>query len=65
MLHVFDLQLLPDVISACLLELTDGSHSRDRALHELRLNYAGWCHKHRAPELLMFCMPIHQTCAVI
>lgn len=45
LLHVFDLQIIPDVISSVLLELSDGARSRDATLNSLWLKYNQWCHE--------------------
>ena len=46
LLHIVDLQMCSDVISSCLLELSDAAHSpRDVQLQEHRKSYEQWCHQ--------------------
>ena len=47
MLHIMDLQLCHDVISSCLLDLSDFSSPRDRRLQELSAEYEVWCAEQR------------------
>lgn len=42
-LHICDLQIIPDVISSTLLELVDNARSKDQALNAYRIDYEQWC----------------------
>lgn len=41
-LHIFDLQITPDIIASVLLELSDG-FNRDASLKDLYIKYNKWC----------------------
>lgn len=43
MLHVYDLQIVPDAVWSTLLELTDLAPRRQVALSELLGSYTAWC----------------------
>ena len=47
MLHIIDLQLCHDVISSCLLDLSDASSPREKRLQELSAEYEVWCAEQR------------------
>ena len=43
LLHIMDLQLCHDVISSCLLDMSDTSSPRERKLQQLLADYDVWC----------------------
>ena len=47
-LHIVDLQLIPDVVSSTLLELVDNVRAKDAALEGYRLDYERWCTETRS-----------------
>ena len=42
-LHICDLQIIPDALSSALLDLLDGVRAKDAALERYRLDYEKWC----------------------
>lgn len=48
-LHVMDLQILPDSICGCLLDMTDaGAGTRDQRLSDLHMSYIEFCKQQSA-----------------
>ena len=47
LLHIMDLQLCHDVISSCLLDMSDTSSPRERKLQQLLADYEVWCSEQR------------------
>ena len=46
-LHICDLQIIPDAVSSALLDLLDGVRAKDAALQSYRLDYEKWCQENR------------------
>ena len=42
-LHVMDLQVIPDAVASTLLELTDSCKRRQQGLSQLQQQYEAWC----------------------
>ena len=47
-LHVMDLQIIPDAVASTLLELTDSCNGRQKGLNELQEQYEIWCKENSA-----------------
>ena len=53
LMHISDLQIVPDCIWSSLLELTDNAASRDDALTDLWRDYAKYCSENGANTALI------------
>ena len=42
-LHICDLQIIPDAVASTLLEFVDGARNKDQALQSYRVDYEKWC----------------------
>lgn len=60
LLHIMDLQICHDVISSCLLELTESPGApRDHQLRKLSDEYEQWCKGQRdMAEATLYCSQI-------
>ena len=53
-LHIMDLQVIPDCLLSSLLELSDQSNRRQTALSTLQDSYLQWCSENRASKRSRF-----------